>query len=246
MTRSSWLSDERPALALLALGLMVASCATPAPPGKCKIRVMVEASEDVNQDKDGRSLPTTVRLLQLRRIKSLKNAGFEELWNEPKRVLGEDLLESEELVIYPEELHVKTMTINDEATHFVGTGIFTAPEGKSWRTIFKLPEIGTTERCAADKAGGPLYLLLANSVIKGDITPLTVRQAKPPKVKDDGDEDPKKKKAKKAKKKVEEDDEAADDEVAADADADDDSAATGDEVTNVSKKNTGKGKGKRR
>lgn len=151
--------------------LLFVGCATPAGPGKCRVKVVTSTTPQVNLDRQGNSLPTTVRFFELKGVDKLKNAGFSDAWEAPKQALGDSLLESHEYVVYPEQKHTETVLINDEATHVAAVAVFREPEGTDWRAYAKLPPMGTVERCREDEPGGPLYLLLAGNDIKASNKP---------------------------------------------------------------------------
>jgi type VI secretion system VasD/TssJ family lipoprotein len=131
--------------------------------------VVVRATDSVNFDRAGQSLPTPVRFFQLKDLNKLKNASFDDLWMHADEVLGDDLVDVQEVVVYPSQTHSDALLIKEEATYFAAAAIFREPAGSSWRTFRRMPPAGTAKRCAEDEPGGPYYLLLDRSTIRGGV-----------------------------------------------------------------------------
>ena len=161
-------------IAIVLLGVGAASCATPAGPGRCHIAMYMAATDDVNENTDGSALPTTVRVFQLKNIDKLKKAGFDDLWLHAKEALGEDVVDMQEIVVYPSDRRMESLLIKEEATHLALTAAFRVPTGTTWRTFMHLPPAGTVERCAEDKPGGPYYLLLSGSSLRASDRPISI------------------------------------------------------------------------
>jgi type VI secretion system protein VasD len=131
--------------------------------------VVVKATDSVNFDRAGQSLPTPVRFYQLRDLNNLKSASFDDMWAHAEEVLGEDLVDVKEVVVYPSQTHSGALLIKEDASYFAAVGVFREPAGSSWRTFRRLPPVGTVERCAEDEPGGPYYLFLDRSTIRGGV-----------------------------------------------------------------------------
>lgn len=144
----------------LALGFAVVmgACAHNAPPPEpCKepppVAVLLEASERLNPDDRGNSLSTIVQVLQLKDIRGLEAAEFQDVWQKPEEVLGKDLLASDELNLEPGQSVTRQLTREADANFVVVLGVFRRPAGQVWRSIQRLPEV-TPELCAAAKKPG--------------------------------------------------------------------------------------------
>ncbi|GEL72105.1 hypothetical protein MVI01_38890 [Myxococcus virescens] len=123
------------------------ACETPPP-----FQVVVDASEQLNPDARGRSLPTVVQIVQLKDSVRLERAGFKDLWGKPEEFLKEDLLQVAELVIPPGR-QVKRWVQRDPKARFVlAMGHFRQPLGYSWRTVAALPVVEEA-RCVERPAG---------------------------------------------------------------------------------------------
>src|SRR4051794_12571875 len=69
---------------------------TPAP-----IEIALQASDQLNQDEQGASLPTMVLFYQLKNSAKVDSADFEDIYRRAKESLGEDLLQADELEMVP-------------------------------------------------------------------------------------------------------------------------------------------------
>ncbi len=123
------------------LGLMLA--ATLAAGAGCKpslipceprtVQLTLSASEHLNPDDQGRSLPTAVVLLQLKDLSRLENASFADLWRDPKATLQDDLVQIEELTLSPAERQDRALTAKPGATHLAVAALVRRPVGTTWR-----------------------------------------------------------------------------------------------------------------
>jgi type VI secretion system protein VasD len=113
--------------------------ARPSCPVPNDVQLEIEASDRVNPDEDGRSLPTRLRLYQLSDLTRLQRSNFDDIWSRPKESLAETALSSEELVIYPGQVTVHRFKREAKADYMVGVAIFREPEGEGWRTAQEWP-----------------------------------------------------------------------------------------------------------
>jgi type VI secretion system protein VasD len=107
-----------------------------------EVQLEIEASDRVNIDENGRSLPTRLRLYQVSDLSPLEHASFDDLWTRPQEVLAGTALSSQELVIYPGQVVVHRFKRNDKADYVVGIAVFREPEGEAWRTAQEWPLAG--------------------------------------------------------------------------------------------------------
>jgi len=113
--------------------------------------MVIEASDRLNPDESGRSLPTIIRIYQLSNVGALEQASFQEVWHTPDVALGESLLAQEELTIYPEQTLHRGFDRNPEANFVVAMGIFRQPVGTTWRSVIALPAPRSEGQCAAQQ-----------------------------------------------------------------------------------------------
>jgi type VI secretion system protein VasD len=146
----------------LMLGFVVwlGACAHAAAPAEpCKepppISVLLEASDRLNPDDRGRSLSTIVQVLQLKDIRRLEAAEFQDMYQRPKEVLEDDLIATDEMTLEPGQKLTRQLSRDPKANYVVVLGVFRRPAGQVWRSIQRLPEV-TPELCAAAKKPGQL------------------------------------------------------------------------------------------
>ncbi len=128
------------------------ACETPPP-----FQVVVNASEQLNPDSRGRSLPTVVQIVQLKDSVKLERAGFKDLWGKPEEFLKEDLLQVAEVVVPPGKEVSRWVQRDPKARFVLAMGHFRQPLGYSWRAVATLPpvqEAQCVERPAGDQ-GAP-------------------------------------------------------------------------------------------
>lgn len=113
----------------------------------------IEAARRLNPDPRGRSLPTVVRIYQVTEAGPVETASFHEMWRTPEEVLGEGLLGTDEVTIYPGRRIVRGFERNPDANYLVAMALYRNPAGVSWRTILELPPTPGEQACAA-QAGG--------------------------------------------------------------------------------------------
>jgi len=103
------------------------------------VDVTVTAGARLNPDDTGQSLPTVVRIYQLKSASRAESAQFEDLYRRDKEVLGDDLLQVDEVVLSPGETVRKTVAGDKGARAVMVVGVFRRPAGNGWRFIAELP-----------------------------------------------------------------------------------------------------------
>ena len=103
------------------------------------IDIEIEASDRLNPDEGGRSLPTLVRVLQLKAAGKLEAADYGAVYRGEREALGEDLLQVDELVVSPGEKVRKRIARDKGATVLGVVGVFRSPSGGTWRRVIELP-----------------------------------------------------------------------------------------------------------
>ncbi len=127
---------------LLAATFLLAGCSLlglgkPAKPGP--VRLQIRAAERLNPDDGGRSLPTLVRVYQLRSASRARTVELTDLLRDPKEALGEDFLSVEELLLSPGESADRTLTREPESRAVLVAAVVRRPAGVSWRDVVELP-----------------------------------------------------------------------------------------------------------
>lgn len=131
------------ACALVALAGLVVLTGCSGQKPTCKvptaIELEIETSDRVNRDEDGRSLATLLRLYQVRDLSALQMSSFEDMLETPKETLGDTLLATEEVTLYPGQVTVRRFERNTQADFLVAMAVFRSPVGSAWRTIQEFP-----------------------------------------------------------------------------------------------------------
>jgi type VI secretion system protein VasD len=115
----------------------VAGDVAPAP-----IAVSITGDAKLNPDDQDQSLPTVIRLYQLRSAGKLANAEFDQVYRQPKEVLGEDLLQMEELVLAPGSTVHRKLERDRAAKVLFAVALVRRPSSLTWRVIADLPASG--------------------------------------------------------------------------------------------------------
>jgi len=127
-------------------------CGAARPPA-CEVpeqaNLVVEATRRINPDELGRSLPTVVRVYQLKNLGNIELARFDEVWRQPEDTLGDTLLAADEVTVYPGRRTVRVFERDPNANFIVGVAIVRRPAGLAWRSILELPAPAEARRCAA-------------------------------------------------------------------------------------------------
>lgn len=113
--------------------------ATPGP-----MQLKVTAGARLNPDEYGNSLPTAVRVYQLKGAGKVGSADLSALLRDPKEVLGDDFLSMEEVFVEPKGSAEKTIAREKDARAVMVVAIVRRPSGDAWRLVYELPSGGKT------------------------------------------------------------------------------------------------------
>ncbi|MBZ9665067.1 type VI secretion system lipoprotein TssJ [Pseudomonas sp. LMG 31766] len=88
-------------------------------------------------DMSGLSVSTLVRVYQLKARKSLDSADYQSLLDEGDRVLGADLLDSQRLLVKPDEGAQLNVPLSPDAQYVAVVALFRSPEMRkdTWRVV---------------------------------------------------------------------------------------------------------------
>ena len=127
---------------MLLAGIFAASLACAHTPLPCltlePIRVSIRASDRLNPGENGESLATTVRVYQLKDVSKLEAASLEQLLDNGRAVLGDDLVSVSELTLYPGEAATPSLSRREGAVFLAVVAFFRHPSGSAWRVVSKL------------------------------------------------------------------------------------------------------------
>jgi|GEM_PF-2169941 len=113
----------------------------------------LEASDRVNPDPRGRSMPTLVQILQLKDSLRVEQTNFRGMWDKPEALLKDDLLQVAEFTVAPGQSVERWITRDPKAQFVVAMGLFRQPLGYSWRTLTVLPSV-PKNLCTDEQAVG--------------------------------------------------------------------------------------------
>ncbi len=123
------------AFVVLSSGCALFGRGGPPPP----IEVTIQASDRVNPDEQGQSLPTLIRLYQLKSAAPLEAADYGAVYGSDKETLGANLLQADEVVVAPGGTATKRIVRVPEATALAAVAVVRRPAAGAWRSIVELP-----------------------------------------------------------------------------------------------------------
>lgn len=106
-----------------------ATCEAPA-----EITVHVASGMLLNPDESGVPLPTEIRIHEINDTALFESALFEDAW-EPSGPLGESIVSTRTVTLYPGETVDAAWTPSPDARALVGVAIVRRPAGHTWRVI---------------------------------------------------------------------------------------------------------------
>lgn len=143
-------------LALLAASLTVAACkkdektCEPGDNNFAKVRMYVQAAEEINVDPEGTPRPVQLWVYQLQGGRTLDMPlDFRQVWQASAEAFGDELLGEKDYMIGPGSAEVIEVEPNPEATHLVAAAIFREPIGTSWYSEWEVPLYHGYSACSA-------------------------------------------------------------------------------------------------
>jgi type VI secretion system protein VasD len=103
------------------------------------LALVVDGGPNLNPGPDGQPLPTVVRVYQLRSDARLAASSIEEMARNDRGVLADDVLEIQELTLFPSGRELPALRRNPQSTHVAVTALFRRPRGASWRAVVPVP-----------------------------------------------------------------------------------------------------------
>jgi type VI secretion system protein VasD len=143
-----------------ALGPLATGCAEPpkAPKDPCDrqfVTLQIYGSGTVNPNENGNPRPVSVRIYQLGSDLKLQNARYDDILLKDKETLGEDIVKSDDVTVYPNDL-VEIQFERDKAAEFLGgVAYFHEPRGQAWKTFYEFPPIPGDKTCGPKGAAAP-------------------------------------------------------------------------------------------
>ena len=93
----------------------------------------------MNVDDNGNPLPTIVRIYQLKSKYKMEKADFKTIWRNDKETLDDDLLEKQEITVYPGKNRKIAIEKKENARYIAIVAIFRKPdtETNQWKQIIE-------------------------------------------------------------------------------------------------------------
>ena len=104
------------------------------------LRLRIAASDSLNVDDQGKSLSLLVRIYKLRSVSSFLNAPYETFGDatKEKQILGDELIESRELVLLPGQQANVNEPWSRDAVYVGVVALYRTPGSQQWRHAFEL------------------------------------------------------------------------------------------------------------
>lgn len=118
-------------LFILLMGAATVGCGS----GIKDVRVTFSPTDRLNPDESGAPLSVVVRVYQLKNKDRFERSDFRALWKNDEKVLEGDLLERQEITVYPAtKTFVEVQVDQRKGVQFLGVmALFRKPEGEVWR-----------------------------------------------------------------------------------------------------------------
>lgn len=140
----------------VAAAALVASCGSspspePRPAAKpcsaVRPTLAIAASERVNATAAGAGRPVQVRVYLLKGDARLRNASFEEIWQNDAEILQGDLIQVDQHTLFPGKSQQVRLAPKGEARHVAVVALFGEPQGKDWFVSYELLPPRTRPPC---------------------------------------------------------------------------------------------------
>jgi type VI secretion system VasD/TssJ family lipoprotein len=122
----------------------------PTAPEKCaepRPVVTLAASAQLNAGVDGVGVPVQVRLYQLKGQSKLQSAFFEDIWKDAAATLGEDLLATREITVFPGQRQEVPLEQLPESRVLSAVAIFRDSPGRDWLVNYDLQPAKSEPPC---------------------------------------------------------------------------------------------------
>ena len=149
---------------MFVVGIGCGHAPTPVPPVLCArhepVSAILKASMNLNPDSAGRSLPTVVRILQLKNLIDLDKVEFQDLWDHERTRLSESFVAIHELTLNPGDETILPIDPLPEARYLAAIALFRTARSDWWRAHVEVPHV-LERRCLEpmkpeEKRSGPI------------------------------------------------------------------------------------------
>jgi type VI secretion system protein VasD len=155
MNRRTFLGGSGLILLAGPTGALTSGCFPEPPPEEpdpCNVQIVtlrIYASDLINPNDDDRPRPVVVRLYQLKSDLKMLNARYDDVLLRDAEILGDDMMQRDEVIVYPNDLVTIEFERIPEARILCGAAMFRTPQGQSWKTYYEFPPMpNTPEECS--------------------------------------------------------------------------------------------------
>lgn len=117
---------------IILIFLILPACGEPA------FQLSLEGSKTLNLDEAGGSLPLVLRVYQLSGKEKISNADFLSLWKSDKEILEGELLERQEITVFPGSVTEVKIEQKKNVEYLAVMALFRDPNGAVWKKIIPL------------------------------------------------------------------------------------------------------------
>lgn len=103
--------------------------------------VTFRADEDINLDTNGRAMPVLINLFELRSPGNFELSDYFDLRDNAQARLGQDLLRSDQLMIWPGSREQRSYTSQSPTSQIGVIAGYQQLEGRTWRVLTPIPPI---------------------------------------------------------------------------------------------------------
>lgn len=115
--------------------MCLAGCSTLPQPS---LLANISTSSQLNPNRQGRASPLVVTFYQLKSPQTFLSTDFNQLYNNPKKALGDDFFSSTQQVFLPDKNQVFNLTL-DKKTQYVGiVAAYSNLSNAQWRELIKI------------------------------------------------------------------------------------------------------------
>lgn len=141
-----------------------------------KVALILQASDQLNLDEEGNSVPMEVRIYLLSGDLATRALDFDEVWEDAKTALGDEYISDKSIVGFPPEANeLIELPVDPKATHILVVGLFRQPVGNTWFQVYEIPDTYGQQACDMKKQekdpstlGQPcMYLMFDRNQIDG-------------------------------------------------------------------------------
>src|SRR5262249_23242674 len=114
----------------------------------------LRSNHTINPGDDRAPLPVVIRIYQLKDRAKFDAADLRMIWQDDATVLGSDLVEKNELTLFPDGRETRTLARKSEAMFVAVVAIFRKTIGSNWKAVVELPDLAAVQKSCKKTKGG--------------------------------------------------------------------------------------------